>query len=79
MKLSEIKKRVRELPPEDRENLAHWIISNLENDIEDEETYHSAWRKEIRKRVAEIKSGKVKMIDSEVMWKEIFTQYVKTS
>ena len=55
MNLSEIKKNVNQLSLREREQLAHWIISNLEDDTEVDETYDLAWRREVRKRVAEIK------------------------
>ncbi len=76
MNLNEIKKNINQLPIPERASLARWIILNLEETSEAEDV-DKAWRIEVRKRVDEIKSGKVKMISSEDVWKDLLSGYDK--
>ncbi|HLC15105.1 MAG TPA: addiction module protein [Thermodesulfovibrionia bacterium] len=77
MSIADIKKCIAQLSTNERATLACWIIANL--DGSDEKEVDSAWRQEIRSRVDEIKSGKVKMISSTELWKDLLRYYVTTS
>ncbi len=75
MKISDVKRDVRKLTIEERAHLAKWIIENLDETDQDEYTVNTLWRREVRKRIEEIKTGKVKMISSDEMWKDLFSEY----
>jgi putative addiction module component (TIGR02574 family) len=79
MSIGDIKEEVSRLSTKEQAALAYWIIHGLEAVTEDEDVVDTAWRKEIRARVEAIKSGKVQMIQAEKMWKDILSDYVKTS
>jgi len=54
--LEQIKSTLSELPISERAELAHFLLDSLEST---EEGVAEAWRVELMKRVAEIRSGKV--------------------
>ena len=66
-----VKAEVGRLSIHDRARLAHWILINLERIDEPQEAVDSAWREEIRKRIKEIRTGKVSMIPADEMWKDL--------
>ena len=75
MELSTLKNNIKTLPLKERADLAKWIISHLDEDDPSQKEVDTAWRKEIRKRISDIKSGKVKMISANDMWKEILSAH----
>ncbi|MBF0120247.1 MAG: addiction module protein [Desulfobacterales bacterium] len=79
MEISDIKNSISQLPLNEQAAIAQWIIANFDESDIDKDVIDIAWRKEIRKRVNEVKSGKVKMIASEEMWKDLLFEYEKTS
>jgi ABC-type Mn2+/Zn2+ transport system ATPase subunit len=72
-----VKEEVRRLSIHDRAMLAHWILINLEGIDEPQEAVDSAWREEIRKRIKEIRTGKVSMIAADEMWKDLLKDYAQ--
>ncbi len=66
-----IKQDVSRLSVKDRAELAHWIIENLESVTDDQGVVDAAWSKEVRQRVEDIQSGKVRMITAEKVWEDI--------
>ena len=71
--LEEIARKVLNLPPEERAELAHKLIVSIDNAIDKEA--EAAWDVEIEKRANEIKSGKAKGRAAEDILAEIRTQY----
>lgn len=64
--LKELKELVRALPPNQRLLFADWIYESVEEeDAEDEAEVSAAWDNEIKRRLDDIDSGKVKMIPGE--------------
>lgn len=78
MKIVDIKENIRQLPVKERINITRWIITNFDEINKGEDIVETAWRNEVRARINNIKSGKVKMIPSEEMWKDILYDYSKT-
>ena len=76
MKIADIKKDISQLSMQEKASLAHWIITDIDGVVEND--VDAAWRHEIRSRVEEIKTGKVKMIPAEDMWKDLLSGYEKT-
>lgn len=79
MSITDIKKNISQLSIQEKASLANWIITKIDEVIEKEDDVDAAWRHEIRSRVEEIKTGKVKMIPAENMWKDLLSGYGKTS
>jgi putative addiction module component (TIGR02574 family) len=73
--IDNVKEEVGRLSINDRAMLAHWIIINLEEIDEPQEAVDAAWREEIRDRIKEIRTGKVRMIPADEMWKDILKDY----
>ena len=64
--IKELEQLVLELPPNQRLALADWIYESVDaEDAEDEDEVSAAWDEEIKSRLDEIDSGKVKMITHE--------------
>ena len=76
MKIADIKKDISQLSIQEKASLANWIITDINGVVEND--VDAAWRHEIRSRVEEIKTGKVKMIPAEDMWKDLLSGYGKT-
>lgn len=79
MRIVDIKRNIEQLSVRERADLTRWIIINFDEVAESDNTVDAAWRREVRTRVNEIKSGKAKMIPSEEMWKGILSGYGKAS
>jgi putative addiction module component (TIGR02574 family) len=62
--VSELLKMALALPPEARAALAGSLLESLDNEPADEDV-EAAWNEEIKRRIEEIDSGKVKMIPYE--------------
>ena len=65
MGIVDIKKDISKLSIQAKASLATWIITNMDEVIENESDVDAAWRHEIRLRIEEIRTGKVKMIPAE--------------
>ena len=79
MGIGAIKEDVSRLAVKEQAALARWIIENLESTSEGEGAVDSAWRQEVRKRVEDIRSGKVDMIPADKVWKDLLGDYARTS
>ncbi len=77
MSIAEIRNGVLRLSTKDRAALAYWIISNLDDPLEECDSNDAYLRLEVRSRVNDIKAGKVAMIAAETMWKDILDEYGK--
>ena len=77
--INNIKKEITKLPRQQRAQIVQWIISNFDDINESQDEVDAAWRTEIRTRVNDIKSGKIQMIPSSEMWKDLLENYVETS
>ena len=78
MKISDLKNGVSRLSAKEQAALAYWIIENLDGVADNHVSVDAAWRQEVRSRVEAIKTGKVKMIPAEEMWKDILGNYATT-
>ena len=63
--IEEITERVLALPISDRAILADRLFESLE-DHRDNSSVREAWLTEVRRRVADIKSGKANLIDGDI-------------
>jgi len=78
MSITDIKNGVSSLSAKEKAALAYWIISNLDEIADEDDSVDAAWRQEVRSRVKAIKAGKVEMIPAAEMWKDILGNYAKT-
>ena len=67
--VTELSQRARELAPEDRARLAEELLASLETDPEPD--VDAAWDEEIRKRIAEVESGAVKLIPADEVFARV--------
>lgn len=58
--VTELSKRARELPPEDRARLAEELLASLEVGLDPD--VDAAWDEELRRRIAEVEAGVVKLV-----------------
>jgi putative addiction module component (TIGR02574 family) len=66
MTVEQIKEQGSKLTPEERANLALFFLRSLEEEEEeDEQVVKAAWREEIARRAAEIRSGEAVGIPAE--------------
>ncbi len=66
--VEELSHKARALPPEDRVRLAEELLASVQEvDAEAE----AAWEEEIKRRIAEIDSGKAKLIPAEEVFAEV--------
>lgn len=70
--VAELSQRARALEPEDRARLAEELLASLEDRVEP--AADPAWDDELRKRVAEIESGTVKLAPAD----EVFARVRRT-
>jgi putative addiction module component (TIGR02574 family) len=59
------------LPEDDRAMIADGLLESLEAGGEDNPEERTAWEAEIKTRVEDIRSGRVKGIPSEEVWKRL--------
>lgn len=78
MSIADIKNGVSRLSAKEQAALAYWIISNLDEVADKDDSVDATWRQEVRSRVKAIKTGKVEMIPAAEMWKDILGNYAKT-
>ena len=67
--VAELSERARSLAPEDRARLAEELLASLEGDQEPE--VDAAWDEEIRKRIAEIEGGAVKLLPADEVFARV--------
>ena len=67
--VAELSQRARELAPEDRARLAEELLASLEGDLEPE--VDAAWDEELRKRIAEVESGIVKLVPADEVFARV--------
>ena len=65
----ELSQRARELAPEDRARLAEELLASLEGQLEPE--VDAAWDAELRKRIAEVESGAVKLVPADEVFERV--------
>ena len=70
--VTELSQRARELAPEDRARLAQELLASLEGDLEPE--VGAAWDAELRRRIAEVDAGAIKLIPAD----EVFARVRRT-
>ena len=70
--VTELSQRARELAPEDRARLAQELLASLEGDLEPE--VDAAWDAELRRRIAEVDAGAIKLIPAD----EVFARVRRT-
>jgi len=63
--LTEVTRAAAELPPKDQLKLARILMDLSEDELESSEAVQEAWDTEIRRRLRELRSGKVKGIPLE--------------
>ena len=67
--VAELSERARGLAPEDRARLAEELLASLEAAQEPE--VDAAWDEEIRKRIAEVESGVVKLLPADEVFARV--------
>ena len=67
--VAELSERARSLAPEDRARLAEELLASLEGDQEPE--VDAAWDEEVRKRIAEIEGGAVKLLPADEVFARV--------
>ena len=66
--VEELSHKARALPPEDRVRLAEELLASVQ---EADADVDAAWEEEIKRRIAEIESGKAKLIPAEEVFAEV--------
>ena len=67
--VAELSQRVLTLAPEDRARLAQELPASLEGDLEPE--VDAAWDAELKKRIAEVASGTVKLVPADEVFEKV--------
>lgn len=70
--IDQLKVQLGSLPERDRAELAYYLITSLEPV---EEGVEEAWRVEVRRRVAEIRSGRAVGIPADELFAELRKEY----
>jgi putative addiction module component (TIGR02574 family) len=68
MTLKELREAALRLPPEDRARLASVLINSLDA-LEDVQAVDAAWADEVRRRVEDLRTGKVRLLDGEQVFR----------
>ncbi|MGH8747127.1 MAG: addiction module protein [Burkholderiales bacterium] len=66
--VEELSHKARALPPEDRVRLAEELLASVQ---EPDAEVDAAWAEEIKRRIAEIDSGKAKLIPADEVFAEV--------
>lgn len=66
--VEELARKARALPPQERVRLAEELLATV-HEIDPE--VEAAWGEEIRRRIAEIDSGKAKLVPAEEVFAEV--------
>jgi putative addiction module component (TIGR02574 family) len=67
--LAQLTERAQELAPEDRARLAEELLASLEGDLEP--GVDAAWDAALRKRIAEVESGAVKLVPADEVFARV--------
>lgn len=67
--VTELSRRAHELVPEERARLAEELLASLEGDLEPE--VDAAWDEELRKRIADVESGAVKLVPADEVFARV--------
>jgi len=67
--VTELSQRARELAPEERARLAEELLASLEGGLEPQ--VDAAWDDELRKRIAEVESGTVKLVPADEVFARV--------
>jgi putative addiction module component (TIGR02574 family) len=73
----QLAKQILALPEKDRARLAHLLIKSLDAPVEElgPEEWTRAWKTELKKRIDDIRSGKVKTIPADRVMAELKAKY----
>lgn len=63
MTLAELIEMARELAPADRVKLAHDLLDSVEDSDESDSVVDAVWQTEFRRRIDDIESGRVQLVD----------------
>ena len=66
--VSELTERAKALPPEDRARLAEELLASLDPG---EDEVEAAWDSEIRKRIAEVENGAVRLVPADEAFAQV--------
>ena len=66
--VEELSHKARALPPEDRVRLAEELLASVQ---EPDAEVDAAWAEEIKRRIADIDSGKAKLIPADEVFAEV--------
>lgn len=66
--VEELSHKARALPPEDRVRLAEELLASVQ---EPDAEVDAAWAEEIKRRIAEIDSGKAKLVPADEVFAEV--------
>jgi putative addiction module component (TIGR02574 family) len=72
--VEQLKSQIGTLSAKERADLAHFILSSLEPD-DDEQAVATAWEAEVARRVDEIQAGQVVGIPADQLFEELRKQY----
>ena len=77
--IADIEKELMALPSETRKRIAHDLIISLDNGDEQlsREVWESAWLEEAHRRIEDIDSGRVNLLDGEQVVTELKAKYTK--
>jgi len=77
--ITDIEKELMALPSETRKRIAHDLIISLDNHGEQlsREEWEAAWLEDINRRVEDIATGKVNLLDGEQVMSELKAKYRK--
>jgi putative addiction module component (TIGR02574 family) len=72
MTMKELRDAALRLPPEDRARLASELINSLDalEDV-DQAAVDAAWADEVRRRVEEVRTGNVSLLDGQQVFQEL--------
>ena len=71
--VQELKAELKSLPPQQRAELAHFLIDSLDQEADPDA--EAEWDKEVERRVAEIKSGQAQGIAAEEVFAKLREKY----
>jgi putative addiction module component (TIGR02574 family) len=71
--VQELKDELKSLPPQQRAELAHFLIDSLDQEADPDA--EAEWEKEVERRVAEIKSGQAQGIPAAEVFAKLREKY----
>ena len=77
--IADIEKELMALPQEDRARVALDLIRSLDKDEETltREEWEAAWLEEIQRREADVREGRVELVDGDQVMAELRARYAK--